>query len=96
MILSLLFSHFCHQNFVPMEDRGHELFAVSIPFLVLSWVTMGLRVYVRVGMLKSFGIDDWAMAVTLVSLIYIPILLYTCALFVPYCILRKIHLSLGH
>ena len=72
-----------------MEDRGHEILAVAIPFLVLSWVTVGLRVYVRAGMLKSFGMDDWAMVVTLVRLIYIPILLCTRSLFVLHCILRK-------
>ena len=79
-----------------MEDRGHELFAISIFFLVLSWVTVGLRVYVRAGMLKSFGMDDWAMVVTVVSLIYIPILLCTHALFMLHCILRKVRLSSGH
>jgi len=67
-----------------MEDRGHEILAVAILFLVLSWVTMGLRVYVRAGMLKSFGMDDWAMVVTVVSLIYIPIyyalVLFSCCI----------------
>lgn len=47
-----------------MEDRGHQILAVNILFLVLSWVTISLRVYVRAGMLKSFGMDDWAMVVT--------------------------------
>lgn len=79
-----------------MEDRGHQILAVNILFLVLSWVTISLRVYVRAGMLKSFGMDDWAMVVTVVSLIYIPILLCTRALSVLYCILGKVRLSSGH
>ena len=50
-----------------MESRSHEVLTIGMLFLVLSWVTMGLRVYVRAGMLKSFGMDDWAMLVTLVG-----------------------------
>lgn len=47
-----------------MEDRSHQILAVNILFFVLSWVAISLRVYVRAGMLKSFGMDDWAMVVT--------------------------------
>jgi len=50
-----------------MDDRSHEVLAVAILFLVTSWITVGLRVYVRAGMLKTFGSDDWAMVATLVS-----------------------------
>ena len=73
-----------------MEDRSHQILAVNILFFVLSWVAISLRVYVRAGMLKSFGMDDWAMVVTVVSIIYIPILLCTRALFVSHCILGKV------
>ncbi|OCL05656.1 hypothetical protein AOQ84DRAFT_298511 [Glonium stellatum] len=48
-----------------MDDRSHEVLAVAIFFLVLSWITVGLRVYVRAGLLRSFGMDDWTMVVTL-------------------------------
>jgi len=48
-----------------MDDRSHEVLAVAILFFVISWVTVGLRVYVRAGMLKTFGVDDWAMVATL-------------------------------
>ncbi|OCK74960.1 hypothetical protein K432DRAFT_309581 [Lepidopterella palustris CBS 459.81] len=48
-----------------MDDRSHEVLAVAIFFLILSWVTVSLRVYVRAGMLKSFGLDDWIMVLTL-------------------------------
>lgn len=47
-----------------MEDRSGQVLAVNILFFVLSWLTVSLRVYVRAGMLKSFGIDDWLMVVS--------------------------------
>ncbi|KAF2493557.1 hypothetical protein BU16DRAFT_83435 [Lophium mytilinum] len=48
-----------------MADRSHEVLAVAILFLVTSWITVSLRVYVRAGMLKTFGADDWTMVTTL-------------------------------
>lgn len=42
-----------------MEDKGPELFGVAVAFLILSWIAVTLRVYVRVWMLKSFGLDDY-------------------------------------
>lgn len=50
-----------------MEDRSHEVLAVAVLFLTLTWITVLLRVYVRAGMLKSWGLDDWMMLVTQVS-----------------------------
>jgi len=44
-----------------MEDRGAELLATAILFAILSWIAIGLRVYVRARMIKSMGIDDWIM-----------------------------------
>lgn len=52
-----------------MDDRSPEVLSVAILFLVTSWIIVGVRVYVRAGMLKTFGSDDWAMVVTLVSAI---------------------------
>jgi hypothetical protein len=39
---------------------------VAILFFVLTWLTVGLRVYVRSYMLKTWGRDDWYMVVSLV------------------------------
>jgi hypothetical protein len=39
-----------------------------ITFLGVSWLTVTLRMFTRVFLIKSFGADDIAMAVTLVSL----------------------------
>jgi hypothetical protein len=48
-------------------DRGPQVAAVAILFLVTSWLAVLLRVYVRGVMTKSFGIDDTLAVVTLVS-----------------------------
>jgi hypothetical protein len=53
------------------EDRGPQVAAVAILFLILSWVTVSLRVFVRTVLMKSFGADDVR---TIGSLIlYLPI-----------------------
>ncbi|KAL6703831.1 hypothetical protein ACN47E_009050 [Coniothyrium glycines] len=48
-----------------MEDRSGQVLAIAITFLVLTWITVLLRCYVRIVMVKGFGIDDWTMIVTL-------------------------------
>jgi hypothetical protein len=30
-----------------MQDRGNQIFGVALTFLILSWITVGLRCYVR-------------------------------------------------
>lgn len=46
------------------QGKAPEVLAVALIFLCLSWVTVGLRVWVRAGMLRSFGWDDWTMVLT--------------------------------
>lgn len=41
------------------------MFQVSIAFLVLAWVAVSLRVYVRASVLRSFHWDDWLILLTL-------------------------------
>lgn len=50
-----------------MDDRRSEVLAVATLFFVVSWVTVGLRVYVRGFMMKTWGKDDSYMLATLVS-----------------------------
>ena len=40
-------------------DRGPEIAAVGITFLILCWVSVSLRCYVRIFLTGSFGADDW-------------------------------------
>jgi len=52
-----------------MEDRSQQVLAVALVFVILAWITVGLRVYVRAFMLRTFALDDWLIVVTLVWLI---------------------------
>lgn len=49
------------------ESRGPELFAVAITFVSLAAITVILRTYVRVFLVKAFGWDDAWMIIALVS-----------------------------
>ncbi|KAM0281013.1 hypothetical protein ACHAQH_003742 [Verticillium albo-atrum] len=49
-----------------LENRGPEILAVAILFFVLSWVSVGLRIYTRGVLLRSLGLDDKLMVVLLV------------------------------
>jgi hypothetical protein len=48
------------------DDRSPDVFAVAILFFVLTWLTVGLRVYVRTILMKSWGKDDSCMVAALV------------------------------
>jgi hypothetical protein len=50
-----------------MEDRGSEIAAVSIAFVVTTWLFVSMRVYIRGWMIKALGMDDWLMVITLVG-----------------------------
>jgi hypothetical protein len=50
-----------------MDDRHHEVLAVASFFLVLTWITVSMRCYVRATMANTWGIDDWYMIASLVS-----------------------------
>lgn len=52
-----------------MEDRSQQVLAVALVFLVLAWITVGLRVYVRAFMLRSFALEDWLIVLTLVCVV---------------------------
>ena len=52
----------------PIENRGPELLGVNITFVTLASIAVLLRGYVRLGMVKAFGIDDWFMVAAAVSL----------------------------
>jgi hypothetical protein len=44
---------------VPIADRGPQVNGVAGLFLALSTITIALRCYCRVVVVKSFGLDDW-------------------------------------
>jgi len=47
-----------------MQDRSGEVLAVAITFGCLTWISVGLRIFVRAWMLKAFGLDDWTMIIS--------------------------------
>lgn len=47
-----------------MDDRSGPIWGVGIAFFVITWTAVGLRIWVRAGIIKSFGLDDWTMLVT--------------------------------
>jgi hypothetical protein len=49
-----------------IENLGPEVEAVAILFLVLSWIAVGLRCYVKIFMKKVFNIEDWFAVASLV------------------------------
>ena len=53
-----------------MENRGPEVVAVVIAFLVLTWVTVALRCYVRIILKPPFRISD---VLSVASLVCAPI-----------------------
>lgn len=49
----------------PTESGPRAMIIVASLFLTLATVSVLLRFYVRLRMLKSWGLDDWAMMITL-------------------------------
>jgi hypothetical protein len=50
-----------------MDNRRNEVLAVATLFFVLTWLTVGMRCYVRGIMMKTWGQDDYYMCASLVS-----------------------------
>ncbi|TLD17762.1 uncharacterized protein PgNI_01381 [Pyricularia grisea] len=67
-----------------MEDRGGEIFLVAVIFLGLCWSAVLLRGYCRAWVIRSLGIDDQLMILTLV--------IFTCYLGVQ---IQAVHYGAG-
>ncbi|KAH8808675.1 hypothetical protein F5884DRAFT_858199 [Xylogone sp. PMI_703] len=52
-----------------LNDQQHSLLGVLIAFTVLTCITVGLRCYVRIWLVKSVGIDDWFMLASLIGFV---------------------------
>ncbi|KAF2643514.1 hypothetical protein P280DRAFT_467536 [Massarina eburnea CBS 473.64] len=52
-----------------IPNRGPQLYGINIAFLSTAVIAYGLRVYVRVGMVKGFKHDDWLMGFALLFFI---------------------------
>ncbi|KAK7966207.1 uncharacterized protein PG986_000484 [Apiospora aurea] len=47
----------------PSENRGPQLMAVVIIFLITATAANAMRCYTRIGVVKAFGVDDWTMLI---------------------------------
>ena len=47
-------------------NRGPQVEAVVFLFLVLAWIAVGVRCYVKIFMTRLFRIDDWLAVASLV------------------------------
>jgi hypothetical protein len=52
-----------------LESRGWEIVTVALVFSSLATIVVALRIYVRLHILKKFGLDDWFIVASLVSLV---------------------------
>ena len=52
-----------------VDNWSHQLQAVCYTFVVTAVISTLLRCYVRVRLIKDFGVDDWCMVAALVSTI---------------------------
>jgi hypothetical protein len=52
----------------PVPDRGVDLHAVNVSFLLAAMIATVLRCYTRIVIVRAFGLDDWAMLFATVRL----------------------------
>ena len=50
------------------ENNGSSLVGTAAVFLVLSWLSVGLRAYTRAFIMRSFQVDDWLMLIAQVRI----------------------------
>lgn len=51
----------------PTDYNGYQLIVVVIIFLILTYISVGLRCFVRIRITKAFAVDDWLMLVAQVN-----------------------------
>ena len=52
------------------ESNAPRIIAITTVFHVLALISVGLRLYVRLGMVKAAGRDDWTMVASAVSAMF--------------------------
>jgi hypothetical protein len=63
-----------------IPNRGPELLGVNVAFFTLAAISILLRCYVRIFMVKAFGVDDWLMLAASVCFAYTHIAMDACIL----------------
>ncbi len=54
-----------------IENGGLQVRVVAILFLILAWISVGMRCYVKLFMTNFFRIDDWLAVASLVCWAYL-------------------------
>lgn len=49
-----------------LEGRANTMIGVSSAYLVVAWIAFSLRTVVKGYIMRSFGLDDWLMVITIV------------------------------
>lgn len=49
------------------QDLGHAFFVLLVLLCILSYITVSVRCFVRIKILRTFGADDWLLIVSLVG-----------------------------
>jgi hypothetical protein len=62
----LVFATLLQHSNMSVPNRGPELFAVNVAFVAVAILAYSLRCFVRLKMVKAFGLDDWLMGGALV------------------------------
>ncbi len=53
-------------NYVDPEEQGPDLIVAGMFTLVVALAALGLRLYVRLGVMRKMAMDDWVMVVATV------------------------------
>lgn len=48
-----------------LPDRGPELLGVNVAFVIAAFLACSLRVFVRLRMVRAWGLDDWLMVIAM-------------------------------
>lgn len=58
-------------------NHGGQVIGVAAMFMVLSWLAVTLRMYCRVFLVRSVGMDDWTMlALLVIFTVYLSLQMY--------------------
>jgi cation-transporting ATPase 13A1 len=52
----------------PLEGRSLSIFVVTLVFLILSFISVALRCFVRLRLVRAFGWDDSLMVLAMVGI----------------------------
>ena len=66
-----------------VPDRGPQLLGVNYFFATFALLTVALRCYTRIAIVKRFALDDRVMLVALVCIVLLPNLLHWRGVILP-------------